>query len=114
VGWAAIESFASIDEIAAAKRELIEELGPEGTAVLNADDRRVNAFAEAHGGRVIRYGLAEDADVRAVDVRPLENGTTFRVGNAYFETPLEGRHSVSNLLAGIAVAGIYGIEPERL
>src|SRR5438105_13278755 len=41
-----LEFFASIDEIALAKRELIEGLaGPETFAVLNADDPRVARFA---------------------------------------------------------------------
>ncbi len=41
-------------------------------------------------------------------------GVQFRVGATQFESALTGRHSVSNILAGIAVAGIYGIAPERL
>ena len=41
-----LEFFASVDEIALAKRELIEGLaGPEPVAVLNADDPRVARFA---------------------------------------------------------------------
>src|SRR6185369_8349128 len=43
-----------------------------------------------------------------------ENGVSFRVGATRFESTLTGRHSVSNLLAGIAVSGIYGIAPDRL
>jgi UDP-N-acetylmuramoyl-tripeptide--D-alanyl-D-alanine ligase len=114
VGWAHMESFDSIDGIAAAKRELIESLPHDGTAVLNADDARVAAFAKVHPGKVVTYGESEGADVRAEDVTFSEEGLTFRVGAARFESPQTGRHSVSNLLAGIAVAGIYGIAPDRL
>ena len=114
VGWAHMESFDSIDGIAAAKRELIESLPPNGTAVLNADDERVAAFSTSHAGQVVTYGESEKATIRAEDVRFSEDGLAFRVGSIRFESPLTGRHSVSNLLAGIAVAGIYGITPERL
>jgi len=118
VGWAHMESFDSIDGIAAAKRELIESLPPQGTAVLNADDARVAAFAavhrRAHKGRVVTFGESENATVRAEDVTFTEDGLSFRVSATRFESPLTGRHSISNLLAGIAVAGIYGITPDRL
>ena len=114
VGYAHMESFESIDGIAAAKRELIEALPSNGVAVLNADDQQVAAFAQAHSGPVVTYGESAAASVRAEDVRFLEEGIAFRVGNVPFESSLTGRHSVSNLLAGIAVAGIFGIAPERL
>jgi len=118
VGYAHIENFDSIEDIAAAKRELIEALGDRDTAVLNADDERVAAFATAHPGRTILYGESPEAQVRAEDVEYTRGdgspGVRFRVGAVRFESALTGRHSVSNLLAGIAVAGLYGIAPERL
>ena len=118
VGYAHIENFDSVEGIAAAKRELIEALGDRGTAVLNADDQRVAAFAVGHHGRTILYGQSPSAQVRAEDVEYTlgdgSPGVRFRVGAVRFESTLTGRHSVSNLLAGIAVAGVYGIAPERL
>jgi UDP-N-acetylmuramoyl-tripeptide--D-alanyl-D-alanine ligase len=118
VGYAHIENFDSIEDIAAAKRELVEALGDRGTAVLNADDERVAAFAARHHGRTILYGQSPEARVRAEDVEYTRGdgtpGVRFRVGAVRFESALTGRHSVSNVLAGIAVAGVYGITPERL
>ena len=114
VGPAHMESFESLDGVAAAKRELIEALPPEGVAVLNADDERVSRFDIAHRGRTVKYGLAPNADVRGEDVELSPEGVGFRVGQTRFQSNLHGSHNVSNLLASIAVAGIYGIAPERL
>ena len=114
VGWAHAENFDSIEGIAAAKRELIESLPSDGTAVLNADDPRAAGFRSAHSGRTVLYGQSADADVRAVDVSYTLDGVSFSVGQIRFDSPLCGRHGISNLLAGIAVAGLYGITPDRL
>ncbi len=118
VGYAHIENFDSIEDIAAAKRELVEALGDEGTAVLNADDARVATFGRSHQGRTILYGQSPAAEVRAEDVEYSRGdgtpGVRFRVGPVHFESALTGRHSVSNLVAGIAVAGVYGIAPQGL
>jgi UDP-N-acetylmuramoyl-tripeptide--D-alanyl-D-alanine ligase len=114
VGPAHMESFDSLDGVAAAKRELIEALPSNGTAVLNADDARVSKFGAAHAGRSVTFGLSPEADVRGEDVELSPEGIRFRVGSTRFESGLHGSHNVSNLLAAIAVAGVYGIAPDRL
>jgi UDP-N-acetylmuramoyl-tripeptide--D-alanyl-D-alanine ligase len=114
VGHAHMEAFDSIEGVAAAKRELIEALPPDGIAVLNADDSLVAGFRAVHPGRSVTFGLSEDADVRAENVRYSDRGVRFSVSGVEFESPLVGRHSVQNLVAGIAVAGIFGIRPEQL
>lgn len=115
VGWAHTENFADgIEGIARAKSELIEALPREGTAVLNADDERVRGFAKLHAGPSVLFGFAEAADVRAENVSLTPEGARFRVLGVEFESPLAGRHGVSNVLAGIAVAHAMGIAPEKL
>jgi UDP-N-acetylmuramoyl-tripeptide--D-alanyl-D-alanine ligase len=114
VGHAHIEAFDSIEGVAAAKRELIESLPPDGVAVLNADDPLVSKFAEAHRGRTITFGIGSPADIRAENVRLTDRGVTFTVDGVEFQSTLVGRHSVSNLLAGMAVASLYGIRPAQL
>jgi len=114
VGYAHIEAFDSIEGIALAKRELIESLPADGIAILNADDVRVREFGTVHPGPVMRFGFSEDADVRAVDTAFGAGGSSFRVCNTRFETSLQGRHAVLNILAGLAVAQVYGIGPDRL
>lgn len=114
VGYAHVEAFGSIDAVALAKRELIEELPPAGIAVLNADDPLVAAFREVHRGRVVTFGLSENADVHAEDVELGAAAVRFRCRGAAFESPLAGRHGLSNVLAALAVAGIFEIPPVRL
>ena len=114
VGYAHVESFDSIEGVAAAKRELIEVLPPEGVAELNADDPRVARFRDAHPGRSVTFGFSEGADVRAERVEVRDGVTAFSAAGADFETALPGRHAVMNLLAAIAVARVFDIPAEAL
>ena len=115
VGYAHVEFFDSIEGVAAAKRELIEGLPPDGVAVLNADDARVARFARGpprplHHVRLLRgRGCARR---RMWSSRAA--GSRFRALGVDFESPLTGRHAVMNLLAAIAVARVFEIAPERL
>jgi len=114
VGYAHMWAFDSIEGVAAAKRELVESLPPDGIAVLNADDPLVSKFREAHPGRSITFGIDCEADIRAGQVQLTDRGISFTVDDVPFESTLVGRHSVLNILAGLAVASIYGIRPAQL
>ncbi len=109
IGYAHIEAFSSIDGIAAAKRELIEALPPDGVAVLNADDDRVAAFRRIHRGRVLTYGTKPGSNIRAEEVTADSGGVHFVVEGIRFQAMLAGRHAASNILAGLAVARLFGI-----
>src|SRR5262249_4319121 len=104
VAPAHLEFFVSVDEIALAKRELIEGLsGPDPVAVLNADDPRVSRFAEVARGRVLTFGFSPAAQFRAekIEDRGAE-GSEFDfvspAGRRRLSLPLPGRHNVSNAL----------------
>jgi UDP-N-acetylmuramoyl-tripeptide--D-alanyl-D-alanine ligase len=108
VGSAHIGEFGSVAGIAAAKGELVEALPADGVAVLNADDPNVAAMASRTRARVVRFGCAADADVRAEDVTLDAGRARFTlvtpVGRAPVALQLVGEHHVWNALAAAAVA----------
>jgi UDP-N-acetylmuramoyl-tripeptide--D-alanyl-D-alanine ligase len=110
-----LEFFASVEEIALAKRELIEGLaGRNSVAVLNADDPLVVRFAQVAPGRVVTFGVAGRADFRAENIQDCGlNGSEFDFfgpeGRARLSLPLAGRHNISNALAALAAASVWGV-----
>jgi UDP-N-acetylmuramoyl-tripeptide--D-alanyl-D-alanine ligase len=108
-------NFTSVDDIALAKRELIEGLrGSESVAVLNADDPRVAAMDTVAPGRVIFYGAEKAAEFSAEDIEDRGAlGSSFTLVHqgkrTLMKLPLPGRHVVGNALAAIAAASVWGI-----
>jgi UDP-N-acetylmuramoyl-tripeptide--D-alanyl-D-alanine ligase len=115
VAPAHLEFFASVDEIALAKRELIEGLnGRESTAVLNADDPRVAAFGAFAPGRVLTYGIEKQAFFMAHEIEDRGAlGSAFDYvspeGRVRLELNVPGRHAIANALAALAAASVWGI-----
>ena len=104
-----LEFFNSIADIAKAKYELIASLPSTGTAVLNADDEYVSQFGRDFKGKVLKYGLAPGASIRAENIAARgEHGSIFDVvvdgQRQQAALPLVGSHNVLNALAAIAVA----------
>ena len=121
VSEAHVEFFSSADEIALAKRELIEALPADGAAVLNQDDERVRKFREVHGGPVVTFGTSEDADFRATRIETLgAEGVRFvlrrkgRGESVRFRSGLVGRHNAVNLAAALATASVLGVDSPDL
>jgi UDP-N-acetylmuramoyl-tripeptide--D-alanyl-D-alanine ligase len=110
-----LEFFASVDEIALAKRELIEGLmGQDSVAVLNVDDPRVARFGIVAPGRVLTFGTAADADFRAENIEDRGmDGTEFDFlgpeRRVRLSLPLAGRHNVLNALAALAAASVWSV-----
>ncbi|HUZ45770.1 MAG TPA: UDP-N-acetylmuramoyl-tripeptide--D-alanyl-D-alanine ligase [Terriglobia bacterium] len=122
VAPAHLEFFDSVDSIARAKRELIDNLHTRrgsGVAVLNFDDERVRKFAEGFEGTVVTYGLGDGAMFRATKVQKSQDGgSSFRVKgpglDAEFTVLLPGVHNVENALAALAAASVFELPVESL
>ncbi|HEX6641162.1 MAG TPA: UDP-N-acetylmuramoyl-tripeptide--D-alanyl-D-alanine ligase [Thermoanaerobaculia bacterium] len=109
-----IEFFGTIEKIAAAKRELLENLAPNGTVVINTDNEHVVNISRDFEGRKVTYGIENDAEYRARNIRERGLlGTRFTLDaegtTRELELLLPGRHNLDNLLAAIATARAIGI-----
>jgi UDP-N-acetylmuramoyl-tripeptide--D-alanyl-D-alanine ligase len=110
IGPVHIEFFGSIEKIAEAKRELLENVKPGGTIVVNNDNEHVVRISEGFEGTKVTYGIDHDAQFRATDVRERGlHGTSFSMKDCPMELALPGRHNLENLLAAIAAARAVGI-----
>ncbi|MEU2394556.1 UDP-N-acetylmuramoyl-tripeptide--D-alanyl-D-alanine ligase [Streptomyces sp. NPDC007369] len=122
VGTAHIGEFGGREQIAVAKGELVEALpaaADGGVAVLNADDPLVRAMSARTRARTLLFGEAEDADVRASEVRMTAAGQpsfTLHTPTGCGEVTLRlyGEHHVSNALAAAAVAHVLGMSVDEI
>ncbi|HEU5159728.1 MAG TPA: UDP-N-acetylmuramoyl-tripeptide--D-alanyl-D-alanine ligase [Streptosporangiaceae bacterium] len=116
VGSAHIGEFGSREAIAKAKGELVEALTADGVAVLNADDPLVRAMAARTRGKVVTFGRAPEATVRATEERLDELGRgRFTLvtpeGSAPVALRSHGSHAIGNALAAAAAVRELGMPP---
>ena len=109
-----LEFFASVEAIADAKAEILEGATGKTTLVANADDSRVMVRAAGFAGRLVTFGAAQGATVRAAEIESLGiDGMAARVDadgeTVRIRVPLLGRGNLQNVLAGIAVARSFDI-----
>lgn len=123
VGQTHLELLGTVENIAAAKGELVRALPPEGAAVLNADDPRVAAMAAYSPCKVWFYGFgAGGKGERWVTVRDVERAgeasqrftLVTPAGEAAVELPAPGRHNVLNAMAAAAVGLELGLSPAEV
>ncbi len=118
VGKSHIELLGSQVQIARAKGELVEALGSDGTAVLNQDDKRVAAMAGKCKGKVVGFGIINDAPVMAGTIKNSEKGLSFtcRCFDQVIDVHMAviGTHNVYNALAAVAVGRLLGLSEHQM
>lgn len=119
VGPVHLERLGSIERIAEAKSELVQELADSGTAVLNYDDTRVRAMSLKTRAAPVFYGLDSRADYWASNVQSQGlKGTDFDLhhgaARVHIRTPLLGVHSVHAALAAAATGSSLGMSIDEV
>jgi UDP-N-acetylmuramoyl-tripeptide--D-alanyl-D-alanine ligase len=119
VAPAHMERMGSLLGIAETKGAIYEALPDDGIAVINADDAFAPYFHTIVGSRrCFRFGIENDADVRASRILPGVEGSHFSLhtpaGQAEIALPLPGLHNVRNALAAAALALAAGAPLEAI
>jgi len=114
VGLAHAGEFGGIETTLATKTEMVQDLLPADTAVLNIDDSRVAGMAEKTAARVLWFGLSDDAQVRASDIDATGSGTSFVLHlpdgqSRPVRFAVLGEHHVMNALAAASAAHVLGV-----
>ncbi len=111
LGVVHLETFGTTDDLADAKFELIEALGPQGAAVVPADEPRL------HRGQpnMLTFGMTSDADVQVSDIIIDDYGyPSFLISgageSAMVKLAVAGAHQALNAAAAVGAGLAVGVD----
>lgn len=116
IGPQHLETFGNIKNIINTKFELVESLPHDGVAILNYDNYYIRNYYVRNRVKILTYGIEQsNVDYYALNIHYGINGSTFEVEfpdkqRYLFKTKLLGKHHISNILAGIALADYLKID----
>jgi len=122
VGPQHLETFGSVENVAKTKFELADEVlnKPNGKIYVNFDSVPAKAYAKTikDKSKIVSFGSSQECDCIADNISYTPGGTSFDVTyknhNFSVTCKLLGKHSVVNILAGIAIALDLGINEKRI
>ena len=110
-----LEGLGSIEGVANAKAEFIENMDEDGTLITNADDAWCSQISSRFNGKVINFGFGENAQIKAAKVKRNKSGFTFTINESFtVNLPVLGKHNIYNSLASIALGNAIGIRMEDM
>ncbi len=115
IGEAHVELLGSRENIASAKKELLDVMGEEGKALLNGDDQFLQEIGKEFIGEVYFFGWGDGVDFQASDYRLAEDGVFFNANfprgeKKEFFLPLPGKHNVNNAMVALALGYMMEID----
>ncbi len=116
IGTAHIGNLGSRENILKAKLEILEGLKDGGLVVINNDDDLLNKWAIENKDKynIKTYGINNDSDIMAYDIKTFEDHNEFTVNNINLILPVPGVAYVYNSLAAITLAKEYGAIDENI
>ena len=117
IGHAHLEFLGDRSGVFRAKTEMLPYVDPRGSVLVNGDDDLLRDLRCPQ--RLLRFGLSEGCEIRAVDVRVnAEGGTsctiTYENRTIPVAVPAFGQHMVYAALEGAAVGLVLGLRDEEI
>jgi len=115
IGREHLEGLGSLHGVAAEEASLFASLRAGGVAIVNADALLLREImrpgAWPNVGSIVRFGFAQDADLRVTRAVQDADGVGFSInGRGSFRVGMLGLHNASNAAAAIGVARRLGVE----
>jgi len=116
IGPAHLEFMGSLEKIAQAKFELLDNMDEKGKIVLNADDAWLSKRAKTEKRKVYTFGLEKKADFMAKNICQNGNGFfSFSVNDLIpINLKLLGKHNIYNALAAFSTGSILQVGNEEI
>jgi UDP-N-acetylmuramoyl-L-alanyl-D-glutamate--2,6-diaminopimelate ligase len=108
----------NLEEYFSAKSKLFCGLSDSAFSIINSDDPYGLKLKKLSRGVVITYGIDNDCEVKAADLRMDLSSSVFLLQSkswkGQIKTGLIGRHNVYNILAAFAWALAEGFDPDKV
>lgn len=127
IGPQHLETFKTLENVISTKGELFGNLVSGGTAFVNIDDENILKLPVRDDLKYVRFStnteqgqLPINANYSIEDIRLSGNGSSFTLcqtatkRKVRLNTKLLGRHNLSNIVAGVAVALELGVPMDKL
>ena len=119
IGPQHLNTFHSLDNIIREKMQEIELLPLDGVGFINLDNEYIASYPIKNRCKVVSVGIEnENADLRARNIVYSKQGSEFDVTvngeDCHFRTSLLGKHNITNILLGIAIAMELGIDLKQI
>ncbi len=106
--------YKDLDHVLESFKALLPSVPPSGYLVANMDEPMVRKLAKTRKGKTLGYGFNHASGIRIEAYDFSSKGTVFTISmgkgeNISLETPLYGRHNLSNLTGAIALSLGIGI-----